>query len=163
MDKAEVRVGMGDLAVAQAPDVLAIIGLGSCVGVALYYPKARIGGLAHIMLPDSSRSRPDTSREKFADTGLALLLERFRNLGADPLWISARIVGGASMFHNGDGSNGFFNIGENNVAACREFLSRERIRVAGEDVLGKIGRSMRFDLNTGKVYVRYADGSGIEL
>jgi chemotaxis protein CheD len=161
----EIKVGMGDIAVARAPGTLAIIGLGSCVGVALYYQKERIGGLAHIMLPDSSKSRSNTSREKFADTGLAILLDRLNRSGADQLWITARLVGGASMFKNNNpaGMNSMFNIGENNVRACREFLKREHIRVVGEEVMGTTGRTMRFDLATGKIMVRQADGFTMEL
>jgi chemotaxis protein CheD len=161
----EIKVGMGDIAIARGPCTLAIIGLGSCVGVALYYPKERIGGLAHIMLPDSTKSRSNTSREKFADTGLAIMLEQLRKNGADPLWMTARLVGGASMFKTTgpNGANPMFNIGENNVRACREFLKKERIRLAGEEVLGTVGRTMRFDLTTGKITVRYADGCGTEL
>jgi chemotaxis protein CheD len=161
----EIKVGMGDIAIARAPCTLAIIGLGSCVGVALYYPKERIGGLAHIMLPDSSKSRNNASREKFADTGLAILLEHLKKNGADPMWMTARLVGGASMFKTSgpNGSNPMFNIGENNVRACREFLKKERIRVTGEEVLGTVGRTMRFDLSTGKIIIRYADGCGTEL
>ncbi|OPY29874.1 MAG: Chemoreceptor glutamine deamidase CheD [Methanocella sp. PtaU1.Bin125] len=159
----DIKVGMGDIAVSRAPDILTIIGLGSCVGVAFYYPKERIGGLAHIMLPDST-----TSREKFADTGLAILLDRIRKAGAEPMWMTARLIGGASMFKTTSGMPGtpgsaMFNIGENNVHACREFLRKERIKIIGEEVLGSTGRTMRFDLSTGKIYVRYADGTGIEL
>ncbi|HUL62711.1 MAG TPA: chemotaxis protein CheD [Methanocella sp.] len=161
----EIKVGMGDLAVARAPATLAIIGLGSCVGVALYYQKERIGGLAHIMLPDSTKSRNTTSREKFADTGLPILLDRLKKSGADPLWVTARLIGGASMFKTTgpQGSSAMFNIGENNVRACREFLKKERIRIVGEEVLGTSGRTMRFDLVTGRITVRFADGSGTEL
>jgi len=165
----DIKVGMGDIAISRMPDVLSIIGLGSCVGVAFYYPKERIGGLAHIMLPDSSKSRNTTSREKFADTGLTILLDRMKKNGADPMWMTARLVGGASMFKAATGISGstgtsaMFNIGENNVKACREFLKKERIKVTGEEVLGTTGRTMRFDLNTGKIHVRYADGSGTEL
>jgi chemotaxis protein CheD len=161
----EIKVGMGDIAVARAPGTLTIIGLGSCVGVALYYPKERIGGLAHIMLPDSTRSRSSTSREKFADTGLPILLDRLKKNGAEPLWMTARLIGGASMFKTTSpgGTNPMFSIGENNVAACREFLKKERIRLVGEDVLGTSGRTMRFDLATGKITIRQASGSGSEL
>lgn len=161
----ETRIGMGEIVVAQAPATLTIIGLGSCVGVALYYPKEKIGGLAHIMLPDSSKARRTTSRDKFADTGLAKMLELMKKSGADPLWITARLVGGASMFKNinTDGNSCMFNIGQSNVLACREFLKNERIRLTGEEVLGSAGRTMRFDLSTGRIWVRYADGSGTEL
>lgn len=160
----EIKVGMGDIAVAQNTGTLAIIGLGSCVGVALYYPKGRIGGLAHIMLPDSSRSRPGTNMDKYADVGLPVMLGRMKKLGAEPLWMTARLVGGASMFKttNTNGAGGF-NIGESNVAACKEFLKKEKIRLAGEEVLGTKGRTMRFDLLTGKIFVRYVDGATLEL
>ena len=160
----EIKVGMGDIAVTQNTGTLAIIGLGSCVGVALYYPKARIGGLAHIMLPDSRRSRPGTNMEKYADVGLPVMLERMKKLGAEPLWMTAKLVGGASMFKasNGNGAGGF-NIGESNVAACRDFLRKEKIRITGEEVLGTKGRTMRFDLLTGKIIVRYVDGAIIEI
>jgi chemotaxis protein CheD len=145
--------------------MLTIIGLGSCVGVALYYPKERIGGLAHIMLPNSAKSRSTTSREKFADTGLPILLERFKKIGGEQIWPTARLIGGASMFKSTSptGANPMFNIGENNVIACREFLKKEHIRVVGEEVLGTCGRTMRFDLTTGKIAVRHADGIITEL
>jgi len=160
----EIKVGMGDIAVARNEGTLAIIGLGSCVGVALYYPKGKIGGLAHIMLPDSKRSRPGTNMEKYADVGLPVMLDRMKRQGAESLWITARLVGGASMF-KGTNANGVggFNIGESNVAACREFLKKEKIRIAGEEVLGTKGRTMRFDLITGKIVVRYVDGITLEL
>ncbi len=161
----EIKVGMGEITIARAPYTLTIIGLGSCVGVALYYPKEKIGALAHIMLPDSAKSRCNTSREKFADTGLAIMLEQFKKNGADPMWVTARLVGGASMFKSSsqEGASPMFNIGENNVRACREFLKKERIRVIGEEVLGTIGRTMRFDLTTGRIWVRHADGTSNDL
>jgi chemotaxis protein CheD len=164
----DIKVGMGDIVVSRAPDVLSIIGLGSCVGVAFYYPKDRIGGLAHIMLPDSSKSRNTTSREKFADTGMAIMLDRMKKNGVNPMWMTARLVGGASMFKTSGGISGsapsaMFKIGENNVNACHEFLKKERIKITCEEVLGSTGRTMRFDLNTGKIFVRYADGNGLEL
>jgi chemotaxis protein CheD len=158
----EIKVGMGDISVAKAPVTLAIVGLGSCVGVALYCPKAKIGGLAHVMLPDSSRSRPGGAMEKFADVGIPVMIERMKKLGGDPLFTSARLVGGASMFKAGNGA-GAFNIGESNVDACRRSLKLARIRVAGEDVLGGRGRTMRFSLETGKIVIKYVDGTLKEL
>ena len=55
-DASEIRVKVADYAVA-ADGVIATIGLGSCVAIALYDPTARVGGLAHILLPDESMSR----------------------------------------------------------------------------------------------------------
>ena len=164
MAEEEIKVGMGDIAVSKNAGTLAIIGLGSCVGVALYYPKSKIGGLAHIMLPDSKRSRPGTNMEKYADVGLPVMLDRMKKIGAEPLWMTAKLIGGASMFKStmANGAGGF-NIGESNVAACKEYLKKEKIRLAGEEVLGTKGRTMRFDLLTGKIAVRYVDGITLEL
>ena len=48
-----IVVGISELAVAQVPDILVTYALGSCVGICLYDPVARIGGLSHILLPSS--------------------------------------------------------------------------------------------------------------
>lgn len=158
----DVKVSMGGVAVGSAAGSLSIIGLGSCVGVALYCPLQKIGGLAHIVLPDSSRARPGTGMEKFANVGIPALLDRMGQQGASILFTHARLVGGASMFKATAGE-GMFNIGESNVAACRDMLRKFRVKVIGEDVLGTRGRTMRFDLDTGKINVRYVDGTTIEL
>lgn len=158
----DIRVGMGEIAAAQAPAILSIIGIGSCVGVALYHNSSKTGSLAHIMLPDSSRCRPGAAMEKFADKGIPAIIDKMKAFGADPLFLQARLIGGASMFKTSSGS-GAFNIGESNVAACRDYLKKERIRIVGEDVLGSRGRTMRFDLETGKISVKYVDGNILEL
>ena len=153
---------MGDIIIAHNPATLSIIGLGSCVGVALYSAKDRVGGLAHIMLPDSRRSRPGANMKKFADTGISYMLGELKRKGVEPMWLSARLIGGASMFQLAD-SKSAFNIGQDNVAMCREILKRERIRIVSEEVLGNKGRTMKFDLVTGKIIVRYVDGVVREL
>ncbi|MCD1294165.1 chemotaxis protein CheD [Methanocella sp. CWC-04] len=150
------EVGMGEIVVTHNPATLSIIGLGSCVGVALYNPKAKMGGLAHVMLPDSKRSRPGANLKKFADTGIAIMMEELKKKGVDHLWTTAKLVGGASMFQSADKS--VFNIGSDNVTMCREILKGQRIKIVSEDVLGNKGRTMKFDLVTGKVQVRYVDG-----
>ena len=42
-----IKVGMADLKVAHAPDSLTTLGLGSCIGLTLYDPVAKVGGLVH--------------------------------------------------------------------------------------------------------------------
>ena len=64
-----IKVGMADLKICKAPDALTTIGLGSCIGIALYDPSTKISGLAHIMLPDSKSIRNNSNIAKFADTG----------------------------------------------------------------------------------------------
>ena len=90
-----IKVGMADLNICIAPDALTTLGLGSCVGVALYDAQMRIAGLVHIMLPDSSKVRQNENKAKFADTGIELLIERMKERGAAVNRLTAKIAGGA--------------------------------------------------------------------
>ena len=71
-----IKVGMADLNICREPDCLTTIGLGSCVGIALYDSVTKITGLAHIMLPDSKEIRNNSNIAKFADTGIAETVRR---------------------------------------------------------------------------------------
>ena len=75
-----IKVGMADLNTAVYPDILTTLGLGSCVGIALYDPVSRVGGLAHIMLPDSTQIKNNSNKAKFADTATVLLVEEMIKL-----------------------------------------------------------------------------------
>ena len=73
---ATVKVGMADLNICRAPDMITTLGLGSCIGIAVYDSVTKIGGLAHIMLPDSTQMRNNLNIAKFADTGIEELVRR---------------------------------------------------------------------------------------
>ena len=77
-----IRVGMADYKVGSAPATIISYGLGSCIGISIYDPQTKIGGLLHIMLPDSTQSRPSENPAKFADTGIPLMLADILQLGA---------------------------------------------------------------------------------
>ena len=77
-----VKVGMADLKIAKQPDILTTLGLGSCVGIALYDPTIKRGGLAHIMLPDSKQIKNNENKAKFADTAVNILVEGMIAQGA---------------------------------------------------------------------------------
>ena len=93
-----IKVGMAEYKVGRNPDILITYGLGSCVGIAIYDPIAKIGGLAHIMLPDSAQARSTDNLAKFADTALPVMVEEIIKLGAYKLNIWAKCAGGAQMF-----------------------------------------------------------------
>ena len=150
----EIRVRVADYAVsADAQSVLATVGLGSCVAIALYDARARVGGLAHVLLPDPSLSRDQSNPAKFPSTAVPLLLREMRKLGADPRRLTAKIVGGASMFGSLVPSGGI-NVGERNVAAVRNALAAACVPLVGEDVGSDHGRSVYFHLADGRVDVR---------
>ena len=153
MEPSEIHVGMADLKVARAPVVLTSLGIGSCVGVILYYAHEKIGGLAHIMLPDINLVKNKSNRSKFANTAIPDLVERMESIGAERRFIKAKIMGGAHMF-NFPKANKVFNVGERNVQKVKEVLKEHRLRLVAEDTGGSHGRSLYFNLETGDVSVR---------
>jgi chemotaxis protein CheD len=147
-------VGISDRTVSRAPDTIVTYALGSCVGVALFDEGARIGGLAHIMLPDSAMiTGGAASRMKFADTGVIDLTGEMQALGASLERIYAKIIGGANMFRLSDGSM-IASIGDRNVESVRKALAQLGIPIVAEDVGKDYGRTVHFDLSTGKVRVQ---------
>ncbi|MDO6355368.1 chemotaxis protein CheD [Caloramator sp. CAR-1] len=153
MESKEIKVGIGDLNTALPPDKLITIGLGSCVGIALYDGIKRIAGLAHIMLPESSKFTNNTNPMKYADLAIPMLLDRMLELGAKKTNITAKIAGGASMFQTSDKSP-LMDIGNRNARAVKEILEKLNIKVVAEDLGGNYGRTMIIDAETGKVYIR---------
>jgi chemotaxis protein CheD len=151
-DLQEIRVRVADFAVAEA-GTISTIGLGSCVAIALYDAAARVGGLAHVLLPNESMSRDRSNPAKFSTTAVPLLLAEMDRLGAQLARIRAKIVGGASMFASLV-PNGGMNIGERNVAAVRCALAQARVPIVGEDTGSDYGRSVYLFLEDGRVEVR---------
>ena len=93
-----IKVGMADLKVCISPDSVTTLGLGSCVGIAIRDPITKIGGLAHVKLPDSGAIRNNTNVYKFADTGIEELVVQMEKAGAKRNRMVAKIAGGAQMF-----------------------------------------------------------------
>lgn len=98
MEVREIKVGIGDLNIAAPPDRLITLGLGSCVGIAIYDNINKIAGLAHIMLPDSSGFTNQSNPLKFADKAIPILIEKLKQNGAQQRYLKSKIAGGASMF-----------------------------------------------------------------
>ncbi|NLL67038.1 MAG: chemotaxis protein CheD [Clostridiaceae bacterium] len=148
-----IRVGMADLKVARHPSILTTLGLGSCVGVALYDSKNRIIGLAHIMLPSSKIATANANRAKFADTGIVDLLEQMVAIGANKNNLVAKIAGGAQMF-NFAGTNETMKIGARNSEATRVVLKELNIPIISEDTGGNHGRTIEISSEDGKLMVK---------
>jgi chemotaxis protein CheD len=140
-------IGIAGVRVVAAPEKVRTV-LGSCVGVALFDRVMKIGGLCHVMLPSSTQGSGD--RGKFADTAVDWLLEEVLKAGADAKRLAAKIGGGASMFGNKvDGG-----IGDRNIQAVKERLSKHGVRLVAHEVGGTKGRKMMLDPATGEVEVQ---------
>jgi len=150
----ERLVRVADWAVDAGDVALVTLGLGSCVAMALYDAETRTGGLAHLLLPTPSLARDRSNPGRFAETVLPLLLGRMAAAGAERGRITARLVGGASMFGSGAATPGPLAMGERNVVAARQVLAAAQVPVVGEEVLKNHGRSVYFFLDDGRVEVR---------
>lgn len=147
-----VLVGIAEFKIARDPDVLTTLGLGSCVGVTLYDPVMKIGGLAHIMLPELGE-KTDQNRAKFADTAISDLIGALYSLGARRGGLVAKIAGGAHMF-SGGGMQNFLKIGERNIAACKQALGENNVQLRGDDTGGTYGRTIELYTDTGRLKIK---------
>ncbi len=152
----EFVVGIGEIKVTKNNGTLVALGLGSCICVALYDTKNRIGGLAHILLPYSSE---DSRNPKYANHAIPTLIEEMRKMGAKRENIVAKISGGAQIFKHM--TLEFLKIGEKNIKAVREILKKLNIRIVAEDVGGTRGRNVYFFVSNGKLLVRYSNGENV--
>lgn len=143
------------MAVGSRETVLATIGLGSCVAVAIDDPVLAIGGLAHIFLPAPSPFAKEHQPARYVNTALPLLVERIVASGAQSSRLRARLVGGAVMFPELQ-APGATGLGPRNVAAAREHLETLGIPLQGEDVGGSYGRSVYLHLADGRLVVKPA-------
>ena len=149
-----IKVAMADYKTGSNPSSFITTGLGSCVGVCLWDPQTKVGGMAHIMLPDSTHSRVLSNRAKYADTCLPLLCEDMLKLGANSRRLIAKIAGGAQMFNFPGNLNYAMKIGERNTEAVKKCLDGLRIRLIAEDTGGSCGRTITFYAVNGLMLIR---------
>ena len=148
-----IRVGMADLNACKCPGGLTTLGLGSCVGVTLYDSQTKVGGMVHVMLPDSTRFKHTENPAKYADTGIALLIEKMEKLGADRKRLSAKIAGGAQMFAF-KADNEMLRIGERNVEATKQVLKKHKIEIIAEDTGLNYGRTVELFCDDGRFHIK---------
>jgi chemotaxis protein CheD len=156
-----IVVGVADMAVTNDISAdLVTYSLGSCLGITIYDAAVHVGGLLHLMLPDSAidRQKGDDSPYMFVDTGVPLLFRTAYQLGADKARIVLKVIGGAAVV-----GNDLFNIGKRNCQAVHEILQRNHVAIAAECVGGQASRTVRFDIGTGQVFIRTPGEEDIEL
>jgi chemotaxis protein CheD len=153
----QIVVGMADCRVASGiGEVLATFALGSCIGLSVYDARARVGGLLHYMLPDSSID-PVRGRENpyvFADTGIPRLIEQVCARGANKRQLVAHAAGGASIMD----PNNVFDIGKRNHLALRKILWKAGVLLGGEAVGGRTSRTVRLEIDGGRLWLQEACG-----
>ena len=153
----DLIVGISDLKVSNnADDVIITYALGSCIGIAVYDPIAKVGGLLHYMLPDSTldQNKARENPEMFADTGIPCYSNLVISMGADKKRMVVKAAGGASIL---DDTN-FFRIGQKNIMAMRKIFWKNNVMIDAEDTGLNYNRTVRLEMATGSVFVRSSGG-----
>ncbi len=131
--------------------VLATHALGSCIAVAIHDPQAQVAGLLHFMLPDSRMDAAKATDQPymFADTGIPQLFHHAYHLGAMKARLQVSVAGGAQVIQASDS----FQIGKRNYMALRKIMWKAGVMVHHEDVGGSEPRTIRIDVDTGRVMI----------
>ena len=148
-----IPIGLGDLEIVRSGgSTLVAYGLGSCIGIVAFDPALGVGGMAHVVLPDSSLGRGDDKPGKYADLAVPRLIRGLIALGAKKSRLIMKIAGGAQMLGMA-GLSGKLDIGARNAEAVRQAVGREGLTLAAEETGGNFGRTMHFYLPAGRVTV----------
>ncbi len=147
----KIIIGIGEYAVASNPAILVTLGLGSCVGVCIRDKRTRVGGMIHVMLPETNNTIGKLS--KYAKPGIEIMVNELLKKGANKRDLEAKIAGGAAMFQ----SKGF-DIGKRNVEKVKEVLMTLRIPIVAEDTGKNRARSIEFHLDTGELFIKKVGG-----
>lgn len=149
----KIIVGVSDMKTSNDPEATLITySLGSCIGIAIYDPIVKVGGLLHYMLPESSLDKEKAQKNPFmfADSGIPHLFKAAYKLGAKKQHIKTAVVGGAQILDQ----KGFFNIGKRNHMAVRKIFWKNKVMTNFEDVGGNVNRTIRLEVATGNMYLK---------
>jgi chemotaxis protein CheD len=158
----DLIVGISDIKISNnLSDTIVTYALGSCIGIAVFDPIARVGGMLHYMLPDSTldEKKARDNPAMFADTGIPSLFKACYSLGAEKKRMIVKVAGGASIL---DDTN-FFRIGQKNIMAMRKIFWKNNVMIATEDTGANHNRTVRLEMATGKTYVKTSGGEMKEL
>jgi len=157
-----VVVQVADCQISEDPEgSLVTYALGSCIAVAIHDAVAGVGGLLHLMLPESGidRAKAQANPYMFADTGIPLLFRNAYEHGAEKRRLTVRLAGGAQVMDE----KGVFNIGKRNYLAVRKILWKAGVLVNAEDVGGNVSRTVRLEVGSGKFWLRTAGAAEQEM
>lgn len=142
---------VGDMKVGKKGDILVTHALGSCLGLMIYDPQVRVGGMLHAMLPLSkiNPQKAEANPYMFVDTGVPKLFKSVYDLGAQ----KSRLIVKAAGCGQPLGNNEMFKIGERNHIVLKKLLWKNNILLESEDIGGTSSRTVSFDLNTGQIVI----------
>jgi chemotaxis protein CheD len=155
-------VGVADMKVSNNPaESVITYSLGSCIGLVVYDPAVRVGGMLHYMLPESSIDREKAVARPFmfADTGIPILFKSTYQLGAVKSRMRIYVAGGAEILDQ----KGFFNIGKRNYMALKKMFFKNNVIIHKQDVGGNTNRTVRLEIGTGDIYVKTSGAREVKI
>ena len=154
-------VDIAGMQISNNPDeTLITYSLGSCLGVTIYDPVLRLGGMIHCMLPLSKvdKEKAKLRPSMFVDTGLQLMLSRLYESGLRKSRAVVNVAGGAQVLD----SQGVFKIGERNFTVLRKVLWKNGLLMQTQEIGGNKSRTIslaiangRFSIKSGGKLVHY--------
>jgi len=155
-------VGVADMKVSNNPgESIITYSLGSCIGLVIYDPVARVGGILHYMLPESSIDKGKAAARPymFADSGIPRLFKSAYQLGAAKQRMKIYAAGGAEILDQ----KGFFNIGKRNYMALKKMFFKNNVMINQQDVGGNVNRTVRIEIATGDIYVKTSGSKEVKI
>jgi len=155
-------VGVADMKVSNNPaESVITYSLGSCIGLVVYDPAVKVGGMLHYMLPESSIDQEKAAARPFmfADTGIPILFKTAYQLGAVKSRIRIYVAGGAEILDQ----KGFFNIGKRNYMALKKMFFKNNVIIHKQDVGGNTNRTVRLEIGTGDIYVKTSGAQEVKI
>lgn len=155
-------VGVADMKVSNNPtDNVITYSLGSCIGLVIYDPVARAGGILHYMLPESAIDKEKAAKKPFmfADTGIPRLFKAAYTMGAKKPRIRIFVAGGAEILDQ----NGFFNIGKRNYLALKKMFFKNKVMIDRQEVGGNINRTIRIDIASGNIFMKTSGSKEVRI
>ncbi|WP_320040700.1 chemotaxis protein CheD [uncultured Desulfobacter sp.] len=155
-------VGVADMKVSNNPaDDVITYSLGSCIGLVIYDPVVRVGGILHYMLPESAIDKEKATRKPFmfADTGIPRLFKAAYAMGAKKPRIKIFVAGGAEILDQ----NGFFNIGKRNYLALKKMFFKNKVMIDKQEVGGNINRTIRIEIASGNIFLKTSGSKEVRI
>ncbi len=155
-------VGVADMKVSNSQtESIITYSLGSCIGIVLYDPVVKVGGILHYMLPESSIDKDKAAAKPymFADSGIPRLFKEAYKLGALKQRMQIYVAGGATILDQ----RGFFNIGKRNYMALKKMFFKNNVMIHKQDVGGNTNRTVRIDIATGEIYVKTSGSKEVKI
>ena len=155
-------VGVADMKVSNnVKESIITYSLGSCIGVVIYDPMIKVGGILHYMLPESSidKDKAIARPYMFADSGIPRLFKTAYQLGASKHRMNIYVAGGAEILDQ----KGFFNIGKRNYMALKKMFFKNKVMINKQDVGGNTNRTVRLEIATGNIFVKTSGSKEVKI